>query len=131
MIVFCRLGPGVFGTFLIPLSQSILFDSFLKEKRGPAMALFGLGVIVAPILGPTIGAVLTEAFSWRAVFYVNLPVAAFALFMMAGELTSDRVRDVQIDWTGLILMIGAVAGLQLFLDLDETRDWFASHFIEV
>ena len=131
MIVFCRLGQGIFGAFLIPLSQSILFDSFPREKRGQAMALFGLGVIVAPILGPTIGAILTEAFSWRAVFYVNLPVAAFALFMMAGELKADETRSVQIDWTGLILMIAAVAGLQLFLDLGETRDWFASHFIQV
>jgi DHA2 family multidrug resistance protein len=92
MIVMCRLGQGLFGAFLIPLSQSILFDSFPKEKRGQAMAFFGLGVVVAPVFGPTLGAILTEHFSWRAVFYVNLPIAGFALLMMTGELKRDDVR---------------------------------------
>ena len=72
IMVACRLGQGLFGAFLIPLSQSILFDSFSKDKRGQAMALFGLGVVVAPVLGPTIGALLTEYFSWRAVFLMSL-----------------------------------------------------------
>lgn len=76
----------MFGAFLIPLSQSILFDSFPRERRGQAMALFGLGVVVAPVLRPTLGAILTETFSWRAVFFVNLPIATFALLMMSGEL---------------------------------------------
>lgn len=131
MIVACRVGQGLFGAFLIPLSQSILFDSFPREKRGQAMALFGLGVVVAPILGPTVGAVLTEAFSWRAVFFVNLPVAAFALLMMTGELPLDEVRPVEVDWTGLVLMAGAIAGLQLVLDLGPRRDWLESHLIQV
>lgn len=130
-IVACRLGQGLFGAFLIPLSQSILFDSFPREKRGQAMALFGLGVVVAPVLGPTLGAILTEYFSWRAVFYVNLPIAAFALVMMAGELKAEPVKPVQIDWTGLVLMVLAIGGLQLVLDQGETRDWFASHVIQV
>ena len=130
-IVACRLGQGLFGAFLIPLSQSILFDSFPREKRGQAMALFGLGVVVAPVLGPTLGAVLTEYFSWRAVFYVNLPIAAFALVMMAGELKAEAPKSVHIDWTGLVLMILAIGGLQLVLDQGETRDWFASHVIQV
>ncbi len=130
-IVACRLGQGLFGAFLIPLSQSILFDSFPREKRGQAMALFGLGVVVAPVLGPTLGAILTEYFSWRAVFYVNLPIAAFALVMMAGELKTETPKPVHIDWTGLVLMILAIGGLQLVLDQGETRDWFASHFIQI
>jgi DHA2 family multidrug resistance protein len=98
MIVICRLGQGLFGAFLIPLSQSILFDSFPREKRGQAMALFGLGVVVAPVFGPTLGALLTEYFSWRAVFYVNLPIAAFALLMMTGEL--KKTRCARFRWTG-------------------------------
>ncbi len=130
-IVACRLGQGLFGAFLIPLSQSILFDSFPREKRGQAMALFGLGVVVAPVLGPTLGAVLTEYCSWRAVFYVNVPIAAFALTMMAGELQSEDPRPVQVDWVGLGLMVAAIGGLQLVLDQGETRDWFASPFIQV
>lgn len=131
IMVACRLGQGIFGAFLIPLSQSILFDSFPREKRGQAMAFFGLGVVVAPVLGPTLGALLTEYFSWRAVFYVNLPIAAFALTMMTGELKSEDTKRITVDWAGLALMVGAIASLQLMLDLGETRDWFASKLIQV
>lgn len=130
-IVICRVGQGLFGAFLIPLSQSILFDSFPREKRGQAMALFGLGVVVAPVLGPTLGALLTEYFSWRAVFYVNLPIAAFALLMISGELKKEEARYLRVDWVGLGLMVGAVGALQLMLDLGETKDWFSSHLIQV
>jgi DHA2 family multidrug resistance protein len=129
MIVICRLGQGLFGAFLIPLSQSILFDSFPREKRGQAMALFGLGVVVAPVFGPTLGALLTEYFSWRAVFYVNLPIAAFALLMMTGELKNDPVRKISVDWIGLGLMVVMIGALQLVLDQGQTRDWFASPMI--
>ncbi|WP_417310416.1 DHA2 family efflux MFS transporter permease subunit [Devosia sp.] len=131
IIVICRLGQGLFGAFLIPLSQSILFETFPKEKRGQAMAMFGLGVVVAPVLGPTLGAVLTEYFSWRAVFFVNLPIAAFALMMMSGELPKEDQHRVSIDWTGLALMVCAVGALQLMLDLGASRDWFASPVIQV
>ena len=130
-IVICRIGQGLFGAFLIPLSQSILFDSFPREKRGQAMALFGLGVVVAPILGPTLGALLTEYFSWRAVFYVNLPIAAFALLMISGELKKEDVRELRVDWVGLVVMVGVVGALQLMLDLGETKDWFSSRLIQV
>lgn len=131
MIVFCRLGQGLFGAFLIPLSQSILFDSFPKEKRGQAMALFGLGVVVAPVFGPTLGAILTEYFSWRAVFYVNLPIAGFALLMMSGELKNDETHKISVDWIGLGLMVLAIGALQLMLDQGETRDWFSSPMIVI
>jgi len=131
IMVACRLGQGIFGAFLIPLSQSILFESFPKEKRGQAMAFFGLGVVVAPVLGPTLGALLTEYFSWRAVFYVNLPIAAFALTMMSGELKSEDTKRIKVDWVGLALMVGAIGCLQLMLDLGESRDWFASRLIQV
>lgn len=130
-MVACRLGQGLFGAFLIPLSQSILFDAFPREKRGQAMAMFGLGVVVAPVLGPTLGALLTEYFSWRAVFYVNFPIAAFALMMISGELRQDETRIVRIDWTGLILMVLAIGTLQFMLDQGENKDWFASRIIQV
>ncbi|MHB2267130.1 DHA2 family efflux MFS transporter permease subunit [Aliihoeflea sp. PC F10.4] len=131
VMVFCRLGQGLFGAFLIPLSQSILFDAFPREKRGQAMAMFGLGVVVAPVLGPTIGALLTEYFSWRAVFYVNLPIAAFALMMISGELKRDETRKVKIDWTGLILMVLAIGMLQYVLDQGQSKEWFSSHAIQI
>lgn len=130
-IVAFRLGQGVFGAFLIPLSQSILFDAFPKEKRGQAMAMFGLGVVVAPVLGPTIGALLTEYFSWRMVFFVNVPVAALALLMLAGELPADEPEAVRIDWTGLALMAIGIGALQFVLDQGETKDWLSSRVIQV
>jgi len=130
MVAF-RLGQGVFGAFLIPLSQSILFDSFPREKRGQAMAMFGLGVVVAPVLGPTVGALLTDYYSWRMVFFVNLPIAAFALLMLAGELPADDPEKVKIDWTGLALMAMGIGALQFVLDQGESLDWWASHVIQV
>ena len=131
MLVFFRLGQGFFGAFLIPLSQAILFTSFPREKRGQAMAIFGLGVIVAPVLGPTIGAILTEHFSWRAVFYVNMPIAFIALLMVSGELKKEETQAVDIDWVGLLLMVTAIGALQMTLDLGESHDWFDSHLIQV
>jgi MFS transporter, DHA2 family, multidrug resistance protein len=131
MLVFFRLGQGFFGAFLIPLSQAILFTSFPREKRGQAMAIFGLGVIVAPVLGPTIGAILTEHFSWRAVFYVNMPIAFIALLMVSGELKKEETQHVDIDWVGLLLMVTAIGALQMTLDLGESHDWFDSHLIQI
>lgn len=130
-IVFCRLGQGVFGAFLIPLSQSILFDAFPRERRGQAMALFGLGVVVAPVLGPTVGAVLTDYFSWRMVFFVNLPIAALALLLLAGELPKDKPQKVEIDYIALGLMALGIGALQYVLDQGESLNWFSSHVIQV
>jgi len=129
-LTFFRLGQGAFGAFLIPLAQSILFDAFPREKRGQAMALFGLGVVVAPVFGPTLGALLTEYFSWRMVFYVNLPIAALALLLLASELPPDHPQDVHTDWTGLALMAISIGALQFVLDQGQMRDWFASHMIQ-
>ncbi|MDQ2095953.1 DHA2 family efflux MFS transporter permease subunit [Rhodalgimonas zhirmunskyi] len=130
-MVFFRLGQGVFGAFLIPLSQSILFDSFPKEKRGQAMAMFGLGVVVAPVMGPTIGALLTDYYSWRMVFFVNIPIAALAILLLAGELPKEDPRKVHIDWMGLTAMGLGIGALQYVLDQGESKDWFASHAIQV
>ncbi|WP_102226547.1 DHA2 family efflux MFS transporter permease subunit [Acidimangrovimonas sediminis] len=130
MVVF-RLGQGILGAFLIPLSQSILFDAFPREKRGQAMAMFGLGIVVAPVLGPTVGAILTESFSWRMVFFVNLPIAALALLLLLGELPPDTPEKLRTDWTGLGLMAVGVGALQFMLDQGETLDWFSSRVIQV
>jgi len=130
-IVIFRLAQGMFGAFLIPLSQSILFDAYPREKRGQAMAVFGLGVVVAPVLGPTVGAILTEYFSWRMVFFVNLPVASLALLLLAGELPEDKTEDVRIDWKGLALLALGIGCLQFILDQGETKDWLSSRLIQV
>ncbi len=130
MVAF-RLGQGIFGAFLIPLSQSILFDAFPREKRGQAMAMFGLGVVVAPVLGPTLGAILTDAFSWRMVFFVNVPIAALALLLLADELPRDEPKSTPIDWTGLAFMAIGISALQFLLDQGQSKDWFSSHIIQV
>ncbi|WP_170605463.1 DHA2 family efflux MFS transporter permease subunit [Ruegeria arenilitoris] len=130
-IVAFRLAQGMFGAFLIPLSQSILFDAFPRDRRGQAMAVFGLGVVVAPVLGPTIGAILTEYFSWRMVFFVNLPVAAMALLLLTGELPQDETEEVVIDWTGLALLAVGIGCLQFILDQGESKDWLSSRVIQV
>ena len=130
MVAF-RLGQGMFGAFLIPLSQSILFDAFPREKRGQAMAMFGLGVVVAPVLGPTLGAILTDYFSWRMVFFVNVPIAAMALLLLAGELPEDEPKNTRIDWTGLAFMALGIGALQFMLDQGQSKDWFSSHLIQI
>ena len=130
MVAF-RLAQGAFGALLIPLSQSILFDAFPREKRGQAMALFGLGVVVAPVLGPTIGAWLTDTFAWRMVFYVNIPVAAAALLLLSGQLPRDEGQPVRTDWTGLLLMALSIGTLQFVLDTGESREWLDDRAIQV
>src|SRR5680860_319176 len=85
MVVF-RLAQGVFGAPLVPLSQGIILDAFPKERHGQALAIFGLGIMVAPVAGPALGGYLTELYSWRTVFYINIPIGIFALVLAMGHL---------------------------------------------
>jgi DHA2 family multidrug resistance protein len=130
MVVF-RLAQGVCGAPLIPLSQAILLDAFPKEKHGQALAIFGLGIMVAPILGPILGGWLTDTFVWRAVFYINVPIGLFALLLAMGQLPRRDIRYMETDWTGLVLLVLAVGSLQMVLDQGQTRDWFNSRFIQI
>ena len=130
MVAF-RLLQGICGAPLVPLSQAILLDAFPREKHGQALAIFGLGIIVAPVLGPTFGGWLTDTFVWRAVFYINVPIGVFALLLAMGNLPRSEVKYMQTDWVGLILLVLAVGSLQMVLDQGQTRDWFNSRFIQV
>jgi MFS transporter, DHA2 family, multidrug resistance protein len=130
MVIF-RLAQGVFGAPLIPLSQAILLDSFPREKHGQALAIFGLGIMVAPVLGPTFGGWLTDTFVWRAVFYINIPIGILALVLSMGQLPQRDIRYLKTDWTGLALLILAVGSLQFVLDQGQTRDWFDSKLIQL
>ena len=126
-IVAFRLLQGLFGASLVPLSQSILLDIYTVEERGSAMALFGVSVMVGPVLGPVLGGWLTDNISWRWVFYINVPIGALAfmgIVVFVGETKRDALA--KLDWFGFALMSLFIAALQLFLDRGEQLDWFSS-----
>ena len=130
-IVLFRLLQGVFGAALVPLSQAIMSDAYPPEERGKAMAIWGLGVMVGPVLGPTLGGWLTEAASWRWTFYINLPIGALSL-LLAFQFVPDTPRRARrMDWTGFTLMGSGVAGLQYLLDRGNQQDWFAGKDIRI
>jgi DHA2 family multidrug resistance protein len=128
MVVF-RLAQGVFGAPLVPLSQAILLDAFPRERHGQALAIFGLGIMVAPVIGPALGGYLTENYSWRMVFYINIPLGIFALLMAVGYLPQRAVKNIKTDWIGMGLLVLAVGAIQYVLDQGQTRDWFNSKVI--
>lgn len=124
-IVIFRLLQGIFGAALVPLSQAILTDIFPPEDRGKAMAIWGIGVMIGPILGPTLGGYLTDIASWRWTFYVNVPVGIFTL-LLAHVIPDSPVQKRRMDWRGLILISTAIGGLQYVLDRGNSADWFGS-----
>jgi DHA2 family multidrug resistance protein len=131
-IVLFRLLQGVFGAALVPLSQAILLDSFPREQRGQAMALWGVGIMVGPILGPTLGGYLTDNFNWRWVFYINLPVGALAWLGIAlsiPETEHDRGRP--FDFFGFAMLSLGLGAMQMALDRGQLKDWFHSTEIQV
>jgi DHA2 family multidrug resistance protein len=126
-IVGFRLLQGLFGAALVPLSQSILLDIYSVEERGSAMALFGVSVMVGPVLGPVIGGWLTENVSWRWVFYINVPIGALA-FAGVSMFVQETKLDLKarLDWLGFGMLSIAIASLQMFLDRGEQLNWFSS-----
>ncbi|HEY2131621.1 MAG TPA: DHA2 family efflux MFS transporter permease subunit [Acetobacteraceae bacterium] len=131
-IVAFRLLQGVFGAALVPLSQSTMLDIYPVEKRGSAMAIWGMGVMVGPILGPTLGGYLTDVYNWRWVFYVNLPFGILAiaglLIFMPKAATNAAMR---FDWTGFAVLAIGIGAMQLMLDRGQDKDWFGSREIVI
>ncbi|MDB5594757.1 MAG: EmrB/QacA family drug resistance transporter, partial [Hyphomicrobiales bacterium] len=126
-IVVFRLAQGLFGAALVPLSQSILLDIYTPEERGSAMALFGVSVMVGPVLGPVIGGWLTDNLSWRWVFYINLPLGLLAFAGVSAFVSETKLdRATKLDWLGFSTLSLSIAALQLFLDRGEQLDWFGS-----
>ncbi|QUN07495.1 DHA2 family efflux MFS transporter permease subunit [Shewanella yunxiaonensis] len=126
-IVIFRLLQGIFGASLVPLSQSVLLDTYPTEQHGSAMAMWGVGVMVGPILGPSLGGWLTEYYNWRWVFYINIPFGVLAWLGIASfvkETPLDRSR--KFDLFGFTLLAIAIGSLQMFLDRGESQNWFAS-----
>lgn len=130
-IVVYRVLQGIAGAPLIPLSQSILVQAFSAEERGRAMAIWGMGIMVAPILGPTLGGYLTEGLDWRWTFLINVPMGAMSLALAIRTVPDTPKRPRAVDWPGLILMFLAVGGLQFILDRGTQEDWFDSKLIQV
>jgi DHA2 family multidrug resistance protein len=126
-IVFFRLLQGVAGAALIPLSQAVLLDIWPKEQHGQAMAIWGAGAILGPILGPGIGGYLTENFSWRWCFYINLPVGILALLGVWFFIAGDRIgRHKPFDFLGFGMLSLGVGAVQMMLDRGPSQDWFHS-----
>ncbi len=125
MVLF-RMLQGLFGAALVPLSQAIMMEIYPPEKRGQAMAIWGMGVMLGPIMGPTLGGWLTESYSWRWVFLINLPFGIATVLGLMAFLHDSKPRDIRFDWFGFITLSVAIGALQLMLDRGETLDWFSS-----
>ncbi|HEY8435416.1 MAG TPA: DHA2 family efflux MFS transporter permease subunit [Sphingomicrobium sp.] len=125
-MVFFRALQGVGGAFIVPLAQATLFDINPREKHGQAMALFGGGVMIGPILGPVIGGWLTDNYNWRWVFLVNLPVGIICILLMARFMPKTETHQRKFDMFGFALLAISLAALQFCLDRGEQKDWFSS-----
>jgi DHA2 family multidrug resistance protein len=126
-IVAARLLQGVFGAALVPLSQVVLLDINPREKQGPAMAIWGVGVMVGPILGPTLGGWLTDSYNWRWVFFINLPLGLLAIYGMWKYIRPvPGPRRMHFDVFGFATLSLGIGALQLLLDRGQQNDWFSS-----
>lgn len=125
MVLF-RLLQGVFGAAIVPLSQTFLLDINPRERHGQAMAMWGAGIMVGPIIGPTLGGWLTESFDWRWVFFINLPIGIVAFLGSAAYLPSIARRLRGFDFFGFAMLSLGVGALQLMLDRGAEVDWFSA-----
>ena len=137
LLIFFRVLQGLGGGALQPISQAILVESFPREKQGMAMAVYGMGVVVAPVIGPTLGGWITDNYSWRWIFFINIPVGMLSLvltsllifdppYLVRTKLRrrpEDRLHRASACWPS------AWASLEVVLDEGQREDWFASHFI--
>ena len=135
MLIFFRVLQGAGGGGLQPSEQSILADTFPPAKRGMAFAVYGMAVVVAPAIGPTLGGCITDNYSWRWIFYINVPVGIISLLLTSRlisdppHLSGERRTGWNIDYIGLGLLALGLGTLQVVLDKGQRDDWFDSHFI--
>jgi MFS transporter, DHA2 family, multidrug resistance protein len=137
LLLFFRVLQGAGGGGLQPMAQAIMADSFEPHKRGQAFALYGLVAVLAPSIGPTLGGWITDNYSWRWIFFINIPVGILAFILVTRMVDDppwikpDRGLLRNIDYVGLSLLTIAMGGMQIMLDKGEENDWFASDFIRV
>ncbi len=125
-IVLFRLLQGVSGAALVPLSQAVLFDINPPENHGRAMSIWGIGVTLGPVLGPVLGGWLTEDYSWRWVFFINVPIGIIAFLGLSASMPETKKLISRFDFFGFVTLSLCVGALQLFLDRGELKDWFSS-----
>lgn len=125
-IVFFRLLQGAFGAGFIPLSQALMLDIYPREKYGAAMAIWSGGLMIGPILGPTLGGYLTDMYSWRWVFYINLPFGILAFLGISSFLSETEKTSRRFDIFGFLVLSLSIGALQMMLDRGQSQDWFAS-----
>jgi MFS transporter, DHA2 family, multidrug resistance protein len=135
-LIFFRVLQGIGGGGLQPMSNSILLETFPPHERGMAMAIYGIGVVLGPILGPLLGGFLTDSYSWRWIFYINLPIGIFAVFMCMNFIFDPPhqqrwKKGEKVDSIGLMLLCLGIGSLQIVLDKGQQEDWFQSGFILV
>src|SRR5947207_194523 len=131
-LIFFRIVQGATGGALQPLSQAVLLEAFPPNERGKAMGFWGLGVVVAPILGPVLGGWLTDSYSWRWVFYINIPVGIASIIMTRLFIFDPpyiRRKSEGVDYWGIGMLAVGIGALQIVLDKGQEEDWFASHWI--
>jgi DHA2 family multidrug resistance protein len=135
ILILFRVIQGLGGGGLQPMAQAILADTFPPQKRGLAFALYGITAIMAPTIGPTLGGWLTDNYSWRWIFYINLPVGILTLYLVQRVvedppyLARDKSAGIRVDYIGISLLALGVGALQVLLDKGQEDDWFGSHFI--
>lgn len=125
-MVLCRILQGVSGAAFVPLSRTIVADAYPRHQAARAMAVWGLGVVGAPIFGPTLGGFLTETFNWRWIFYINIPIGVLGFLLAARFVPETATRERRMDWMGLVSLALAVGFLQFVLDRGHRDDWFES-----
>src|SRR6266446_8733470 len=131
LIVF-RVMQGATGGALQPLSQAVLLEAFAPQDRGKAMGFWGLGIVVAPILGPVLGGWLTDSYSWRWVFYINIPVGIGSIIMTRLFIFDPpylHTQTTRVDYWGIGMLAVGIGALQIVLDKGQQEDWFQSSFI--
>ncbi len=131
-LIFFRVLQGITGGGLQPLSQAVLLEEFPKEEHGKAMAFWGLGIVAAPIMGPTLGGWLTETWSWRLIFYINLPIGIISLLLLSLFLYDPpylKRGKLSVDLWGLGFLVVGMGALQVMFDKGQEEDWFESRFI--
>nr|WP_258140464.1 DHA2 family efflux MFS transporter permease subunit [Mucilaginibacter phenanthrenivorans] len=132
-LVFFRFLQGLGGGALLSVSQAVIFELFPKEKQGVASAIFGVGVFIGPTIGPTMGGIITENYSWPLIFYINIPIGIMAATSCYFLLTEPTIKSKihAVDWAGIILLAIGIGSLQTVLERGQTEDWFATGYITV